>query len=57
MGEKRLNPFFTDAERRAQDLLDEQRERTIERFRRVGALIGSTDALERLDAWLALKSA
>lgn len=50
---KRLDAFFADAERRAQDLPDEQRERTIERLRRARALIGSTDALERFDAWRA----
>jgi len=50
---KRLEAFFADAERRAQNLPDEQRERTIERLRRARALIGSTDALERFDAWRA----
>lgn len=50
---KRLEAFFADAARRAQDLPDEQRERTIERLRRARALIGSTDALERFDAWRA----
>ena len=44
---KRLEEFFADAERRAQDLPDEQRERTMERLRRARALIGGTDALER----------
>ena len=50
---KRLEAFFADAERRAQDLPDEQRERTKERLRRARALIGSTDALERFGAWRA----
>ena len=50
---KRLEEFFADAERRAQDLPDEQRERTIERLRRARALIGSTDALERFNGWRA----
>jgi hypothetical protein len=50
---KGLEAFFADAERRAQDLPDERRERTIERLRRARALIGSTDALERFDAWRA----
>ena len=50
---KRLDAFFADAERRAHDLPDEQRERTIERLRRARALIGSTDALERFSAWRA----
>ncbi|MBX3707085.1 MAG: hypothetical protein KF911_10700 [Pseudomonadales bacterium] len=50
---KRLEAFFADAEHRAQDLPDEERERTIERLRRARALIGSTDALERFDAWRA----
>ena len=50
---KRLDAFFADAERSAQDLPDEQRERTIERLRRARALIGGTDALERFSAWRA----
>ena len=50
---KRLEEFFADAERRAQDLPDEQRERAIDRLRRARALIGSTDALERFSAWRA----
>jgi hypothetical protein len=50
---KRLEAFFADAERRAQDLPDEQRERTVERHRRAHALIGSTDALERFNVWRA----
>jgi hypothetical protein len=52
---KRLEAFFADAERRAQnrDLPDEQRERTIERLRQARALIGSTDALDRFDPWRA----
>lgn len=50
---KRLEEFFADAERRAQDLPDDQRERTSERLRRARALIGSTDVLERFDAWRA----
>ena len=33
--------------------LNEQRERTIEQRRQARALIGSTDALERFDAWRA----
>jgi hypothetical protein len=39
--------------RRAQDLPDEQRERKITRPRRARALIGSTDAQKRFDAWRA----
>ena len=50
---KRLEAFFADAERRARDLPDGQKERTIERLRHARALIGSTDALERFDAWRA----
>lgn len=50
---KRLEAFFADAERRAQDLPDEERERTIERLRGARVLIGSTDALERFDTWRA----
>ena len=47
--------FFADAERRAQDLPEEERESTTERLLRARALIGSTDALERFDAWRAPK--
>ncbi len=50
---KRLEEFFADAERRAQDLPSEQREGTTSRLRRARGLIGSTDALERFDAWRA----
>lgn len=50
---KRLEEFFADAERMAQDLPDEQREHTIERLRQARALIGSTDALERFGTWRA----
>ena len=50
---KRLEAFFGDAERRARDLPDGQNERSIERLRQARALIGSTDALERFDAWRA----
>jgi len=49
---KRLEEFFADAERRAQDLRGEHRERVLERLRQARGLIGSTDdALERFDAW------
>ena len=50
---KRLEAFFADAECRARDLPDGQKERTIERLRQARALVGSTDALERFDAWRA----
>lgn len=50
---KRLDEFFADAERWAQDLPEEQRERPIERLRWARGLIGSTDALQRFDAWQA----
>ena len=39
---------LVDAERRAQDLPDDQRQRTIEQLRRAHALIGSTDNRERM---------
>jgi hypothetical protein len=48
-----LEDFFADAERRARDLPDEQKERKIEQLRQARALVGSTDALERFDAWRA----
>lgn len=47
---KRLEEFFADAERRAQDLPCDQSERTIERPQRARPLVGSTDAPERFDA-------
>ena len=50
---KRLEAFFADAERRARDLPDEQKERKIKQLRQARALVGSTDALERFDAWRA----
>lgn len=50
---KRLEEFFADAERRAQDLPGEHPERAMERLRRARGLIGSTDALEQFDAWRA----
>jgi hypothetical protein len=50
---KRLEAFFANAERRAQDLPDEERERTLERLRRARARIGSTGAPVRFDAWRA----
>ena len=46
----RLDEFFADAEHRALDLPDKQRERTIARHRQARALIGSTNPLERFDA-------
>lgn len=48
---KRFEEFFADAERRAQGLPGEHRERAMERLRRARRLFGSTDALERLNAW------
>jgi len=50
---KRLEAFFADAERRARDLPDEQKERKIEQLRQARALVGSTDALEQFKAWRA----
>ena len=54
---KRLEAFFADAERRGRgrgrDLPDEQQERKIEQLRQARALVGSTDALDRFDAWRA----
>ena len=44
---------LVDTERRAQDLPNDQRERTIERLRREHDLMVSTDALKRFDAWRA----
>lgn len=44
---------LADAECRAQDLPDKQRERTIEWLRQARTLVGSTDALERFKAWRA----
>ncbi len=47
---KQFKDFFADAEHRARDLRDEQRERTIGPLRLAHALIVSTDVLERFDA-------
>ena len=50
---KQLEAFFADAERRLEDLPKDQREHTMERLRRARKLIGSTDALDRLQSWKA----
>ncbi len=47
---KRLEAFFADAERRLEDLPEDQREHTKERLRRARKLIGSTNALERFQS-------
>ena len=44
---------LADAECRAQDLPDKQRERTMKRLRQARGLVGSIDALERFDVWRA----
>ena len=48
---KRIEEFFADAERRAQVLPDEERERTIAQLRQARRLIGSADALEQFQSW------
>ena len=48
---KRLEAFFADAERRLEDLPEDQREHTKERLRRARKLIGSTDALDSFQSW------
>ena len=48
---KQLEELFAHAERRVQDLPHHQRKRRIERLRQARAVIGSTDAPERFDAW------
>ena len=48
---KRLEEFFSDAERKLQSLPEDQRVRTMERLQRARKLIGSTDALDRFHSW------
>ena len=48
---KRLEAFFVDAERRLEDLPEDQREHIKERLRRARKLIGSTDALDCFQSW------
>lgn len=48
---KRLEAFFADAERRLNDLPEDERVNTMERLRRARKLIGSIDALERFQSW------
>lgn len=47
----RIAQFFSEAERRAADLGDEERLDLLERLRRARKLIGSIDALEHFMAW------
>lgn len=47
----RIAQFFSEAERRAADLGDEERLKLLERLRRAREMIGSTDALEHFMAW------
>ena len=48
---KRLEAFFSDAERRIDEVAEDQRDRTRERLRRARELIGSVNALDRFGAW------
>jgi hypothetical protein len=47
----RLESFFADAEHRLEDLPEDERVNTMERLRGARKLIGSIDALERLQSW------
>lgn len=47
----RIEQFFTDAERRATDLGDEERNRLLDRLKRARELIGTADALEHFMIW------
>jgi hypothetical protein len=47
----RIEQFFSDAERRAADLEDEERIRLLDRLKRARELIGSADALEHFMIW------
>jgi hypothetical protein len=50
---KGIEGFFEDAERRARDLGDDERERLLDRLQRARALLGGIDALEHFLAWKA----
>ena len=50
---KRIAGFFEDAERRAADLGVEEREPLLDRLRHARALLGGTDARQRLLEWKA----
>lgn len=50
---KRIEGFFEDAERRAADLSDMDREALRDRLRRARSLLGGVDALQHFLAWKA----
>ena len=50
---KQLEEFFSDAERQAASLPDDQKVRTLKRLRRARRLIASTDPLEQFQLWRA----
>jgi hypothetical protein len=50
---KRIEEFFTDAEQRAMDLNDEEREFILERLKLAREMVGGTDALQWFGAWKA----
>ena len=50
---KGIEGFFEDAERRAGDLGDDERERLLDRLQRARSLLGGVDALEHFLAWKA----
>lgn len=47
----RIEQFFTDAERRAANLGDEERNRLFDRLKRARELIGTADALDHFMIW------
>lgn len=50
---KRIEEFFADAERRAEDLSDDEKGIGLERLKLARELVGSTDALKWLRSWMA----
>jgi hypothetical protein len=47
----RIEDFFTDAERRAEDLNDQERDVILERLKHARKLLGTSNALERFAKW------
>jgi molecular chaperone GrpE (heat shock protein) len=47
----RIEQFFSDAEKRAQELNDDEKHAMLERLRLARELVGSTDALDHFLDW------
>ncbi len=50
---KKIDEFFADAERRAAELSDEERELLLQRLKLAHDMVGNTDALEWFMSWVA----